>query len=242
MKIDHILSKYKKSLSAPIYGALQEAAALLEEFHLTMDNDQNKQNLSKFVIDKPYNEKQDIAKAFDIVTKFISDNQAHLEGIYQHNKVAPEDQLFKNALPYIGKVLNTYMSEFEELTSDQFSEYLVNIRKDIAADILKWLSAIKGLDVSINQNHELPITGKEVLASFIVDVITPATQYSDMIRTMINSNQAKLIDGKIVAELQGIVKKIDSILRGFVSDVKSKIMEHSGGKHYTNTGVQLQPA
>jgi hypothetical protein len=178
----------------------------------------------------------DYSKAFNQLYSTMDMVEGLAENIYRTNKVETQDQIIKNTVPLIDKILNTYMSEFEHLEQEHMENYIEVIRSNIANAVANWLHTLKALEVSVNQQHSMQgLSGRNVIGKFIMDVYQPATDYSAMIRQLFASGDAKVSGDKLIANLKAITDKVSALVTKFKSDVQSDIKEQTGGKAYTKT-------
>lgn len=178
----------------------------------------------------------DYSKAFNQLYSTMDMVEGLADNIYRINKVEPQDQIIKNTVPLIDKILNTYMAEFEHLEQEHMENYIEVIRSNIANSVANWLHTLKALEVSVNQQHSMQgLTGRNVVAKFITDVYQPATDYSSMIRELFATGDAKLSGDKLIANLKAITEKISALVSKFKTDVQADIKQQTGGKAYTKT-------
>jgi len=179
----------------------------------------------------------DYSKAFDSLFTFLNDTEKHIESMYRINKVDSQDQILAQTIPHIDNILNTYKAEFQQMEEQHMDNMIPVIRTTISASATKWIQVLKKFDIKLNQQHEIPdYYGRYVVAKFINDVVTPAIDYSEMIRGQMSVN-----DNKLQVNVKAIMDKISALVQTFDADVESDIKAKTGGKAYTKGATQAQP-
>lgn len=179
----------------------------------------------------------DYSKAFDSLFAFLDETEKHVQSMYRINNVDSQDQVLAQTVPHIDKILNTYKAEFQQLEEQHMDNVIPVIRTTITNAVTKWIQILKKFDIKLNQHHEIPnYYGRYVIAKFITDVVTPAINYSDMIRDQMTVNADKL-----QVNVKAVMDKINALVQTFDADVESDIQAKTGGKTYTKGVTQAQP-
>src|SRR5574343_429483 len=177
------------------------------------------------------------AKAFDSLFAFLDETEKHVQSMYRINNVDSQDQVLAQTVPHIDKILNTYKAEFQQLEEQHMDNVIPVIRTTITNAVTKWIQILKKFDIKLNQHHEIPnYYGRYVIAKFITDVVTPAINYSDMIR-----DQMTVKSDKLQVNVKAVMDKINTLIQTFNADVESDIKSKTGGTAYTKGGEQAQP-
>lgn len=179
----------------------------------------------------------DYANAFDTLFSYLDEVENHVESMYRINNVDSQDQVIAQSIPHIDKILNTYKAEFQQLEEQHMDNVIPVIRTTISNAVTKWIQTLKKFDIKLNQHHEIPgYYGRYVVGKFINDVVTPAINYSDMIRDQMTVNADKL-----QVNVKAVMDKINALVQTFDADVESDIKSKTGGKPYTKGINQTQP-
>lgn len=232
-----------------LYKQLSGVDFIKEEEHDTKEKTEETPNSSdvKEVIMEDVNLKErratgdytgtDYSKIFETLFAFLDEVENHVESMYRLNNVEQQDQIIAQTIPHIDKILNTYKAEFQQLEEQHMDDVLPVMRTTIVNAVTKWVQILKKFDIKLNQHHEISgYYGRYVVAKFITDVVTPAINYSDMIR-----GQATMNADKLQVNVKAVMDKINTLIQTFNADVESDIKSKTGGKAYTKGTTQAQP-
>ena len=179
----------------------------------------------------------DYSKIFETLFAFLDEVENHVESMYRLNNVEDQDQIISQSIPHIDKILNTYKAEFQQLEEQHMDDVLPVMRTTIVNAVTKWIQILKKFDIKLNQHHEIPgYYGRYVVAKFITDVVTPAINYSDMIR-----GQATMNADKLQVNVKAVMDKINALIQSFDREIESDIKAKTAGKAYTKGSTQEQP-
>lgn len=179
----------------------------------------------------------DYSNAFNNLFTTLNEIEKHVESMYRVNKVDSQDQIIAQTIPHIDNILNTYKAEFQQMEEQHMDNMIPVIRTTISNAVTTWIQTLKKFDIKLNQQHEIPgYYGRYVVAKFITDVVTPAIDYSEMIRGQMTVN-----DNKLQVNVKAIMDKISALVQTFDADVESDIKSKTGGKAYTKGATQAQP-
>jgi len=140
------------------------------------------------------------------------------------------------------------------MEEQHMDDILPVMRNTIASAVTAWLQTLKKFDVALNQHHDISnYHGRHVVAKFMLDVVEPATNYSNMVREQLSASieEVKHYNGEtdtptnrvssISVNIKAIMDKISTLVNKFDADVSADIKSKTGGKAYTKGVTQSQP-